>query len=94
MEILKGNSNNRFWGFEYKGYTFWRTAIKVYKAEEMENRKWRGLGRGGYEYAVFADNKIFTFFSLREVKEFINARKDYMEAKKRMDEVMEGAIVS
>jgi len=93
MEILKDSRNNRFWGMEYKDQTYYRTAIKVYKAEEMENGKWRGLGRGGYEYAVFADNKIFTFFSLREVKEFINARKDYMEAKKRMDEVMEGAMV-
>lgn len=94
MEIAIGsNINNKsFCGMEYKGFSFFRTANKVWASEKLSNGKWRGLGRAGFEYIVINNGSVFTFYTLREVKAFINAHIALVEANKVMNGILKGVV--
>lgn len=94
MEIAMGNkvNNKCFDGMIYKGFNFFRTVDKVWASEMRPNGKWRGLGRAGFEYVIVNNGNVFTFYTLREVKAYINAHIALMEANKVMDGILKGVV--
>lgn len=92
MEIRVNNKLRKrdYIGFTYKGIPFLRTSEKVWVSFNDGDR-WKGYGRGGYEYVIMDAGKVKVFDTLKEVKTYISAYVKLMEAKQAMNAIMENA---